>query len=139
MYDKLMIKIHHLFATMCSGYISPVYNPICYVYINVLASQSSSLGPLCSPQTDMCEKRRGSETIDLGRCVTVDFTTSNWESIVKESPKIYVIFIHLLMSFLSPRLFMSWTHTQLNPQITGSTLFIFLEMKTIINDTIKIQ
>lgn len=62
MYDKLMIIIHHLFATMCSGYISPVYNPICYVYINVLASKSSSLGPLCSPQTDMCEKRRGSET-----------------------------------------------------------------------------
>lgn len=57
MYDKLMIKIHHLFATMCSGYISPVYNPICYVYINVLASQSSSLSPLCSPQTGVCVRR----------------------------------------------------------------------------------
>lgn len=138
MYDKLMIKIHHLFATMCSGYISPVYNPFA-TCISMCQRQNHLRSVRSVPHKPICVRRGADQKLDLGRCVTMDFTTSNWESIVKESPMIYVIFFHLVMSFLSPRLFMSWTHTQLNPQITGSTLFIFLQMKTLINDTLIIH
>lgn len=91
------------------------------------------------PHKPICVRRGADQKLDLGRCVTMDFTTSNWESIVKESPKIYVIFIHLLMSFLSPRLFMSWTTHSTESTDHRQHIIYFLEMKTIINDTIKIQ